>query len=147
MNPKLVRFILSLFYIGEIKLAPGTLASLITLIFWYFVPNIYYLQLIIILIIGMLSFVLCFYYEKITKIKDPSYIVLDELFGMIIALYMIPKLIPYYLLCFFLFRFFDIFKPSLIYKSQDVGSGIGVVLDDLISGFLTLIIVTSYIYL
>ena len=86
-------------------------------------------------------------YEKITKVKDPSYIVLDELFGMIIALYMIPKSIPYYLLCFFLFRFFDIFKPSLIYKSQDVGSGIGVVLDDLISGFLTLIIVTSYIYL
>ena len=147
MRFDLTKLILSLFYVGEIKYAPGTLASFLTMILWYFVPNIHFVQLILLLIVLLLSFILCFKYVQRIKEKDPPYIVLDEFVGMAVSLYMIPKSIPYYLICFILFRFFDIFKPSFIYKSQRVGSGIGIVLDDLISGFLTLIIVSSYIYL
>ena len=95
----------------------------------------------------MLSFYLCYDFSRKNDEKDPSYIVLDEFVGMSISLFMIPKLWSYYLISFILFRFFDIFKPSFIESSQDVKMGAGIVLDDILSGFLTLIILSGYIYL
>ena len=147
MNSDITKTVLSLFNVGKIRLAPGTIASFLTLILWYFVPNSCYLQLVLLLIFIFLSFLLCYEYAKNNKEKDPSYIVMDEFVGMIVSLYMIPKLFSYYLICFILFRFFDILKPSLIYKMQNVGYGLGIVLDDLISGLFVLIIVNSYLYL
>ena len=49
---------------------------------------------------------------------DPSEIIIDEVVGMAIALYMLPKSISLYFISFCLFRFFDIFTPSFIYHSQ-----------------------------
>ncbi len=147
MKVDLNRFVLSLFSIGDIKFAPGTIASLFTLIVWYFVPNIFYIQAIIIILFLMLSFYLCYDFSRKNDEKDPSYIVLDEFVGMSISLFMIPKLWSYYLISFILFRFFDIFKPSFIESSQDVKMGAGIILDDILSGLLTLIILSGYIYL
>ena len=39
-------------------------------------------------------------------------------------------------LAFILFRFFDITKIGPIYKSQNFGNGVGVVLDDFLAGLL-----------
>tara|TARA_B110001454_G_C12356160_1_gene282339 strand:- start:221 stop:499 length:279 start_codon:yes stop_codon:yes gene_type:complete len=72
--------------------------------------------------------------------KDPQYIVIDEVVGMMIALFLLPKIILAYLLAFLLFRFFDILKPSIIYESQKFDYGIGIILDDVLAGLLTLII-------
>ena len=147
MKTDINRALLSLFYIGDIKFAPGTIASLVTLVIWYFIPNIYYIQIIILILSLILSFYLCYDFSKNNDEKDPSYIVLDEFIGMSISLFMVPKLLSYYLICFILFRFFDILKPSFIYYSQDFEMGVGIVLDDILSGLLTLIIIGGYIYL
>jgi len=147
MITDITRALLSLFYIGDIKFAPGTIASLVTLVVWYFIPNIYYIQIIILILSLILSFYLCYDFSKNNDEKDPPYIVLDEFVGMSISLFMVPKLLSYYLVCFILFRFFDILKPSFIYYSQDFEMGVGIVLDDILSGLLTLIIIGGYIYL
>ena len=147
MITDITRALLSLFYIGDIKFSPGTIASLVTLVVWYFIPNIYYIQIIILILSLILSFYLCYDFSKNNDEKDPSYIVLDEFVGMSISLFMVPKLLSYYLVCFILFRFFDILKPSFIYYSQDFEMGVGIVLDDVLSGLLTLIIIAGYIYL
>ena len=59
---------------------------------------------------------------------------------MMIALFLIPKVFQLYLLAFLIFRFLDIIKPSIIYRSQYFDYGIGIMLDDILSGLITLLI-------
>ena len=68
---------------------------------------------------------------------DPSEVVIDEVVGMGIALFMLPHTLGLYLLAFFLFRIFDIFKPSFIYQIQDLPHGWGIMLDDVCAGLFT----------
>ena len=50
------------------------------------------------------------------------------------------------LLSFVTFRFFDILKPSIIYRVQKLGYGVGIMMDDVISGVLSLLIVMGLFY-
>ena len=129
------------FYLGDIKYAPGTIASLITLIIWYFIPNSIIIQLSILCFHLLFGFYFCFQFTKNNLEKDPSYIVIDEVVGMMICLFLLPKNIPIYIMAFILFRFFDIIKPSIIDRSQNFKFGIGIMADDIISGILTLLII------
>ena len=129
------------FYLGDIKYAPGTITSLIILIIWYFIPNSIIIQLSILCFHLLFGFYFCFQFTKNNLEKDPSYIVIDEVVGMMICLFLLPKNIPIYIMAFILFRFFDIIKPSIIDRSQNFKFGIGIMADDIISGILTLLII------
>ena len=129
------------FYLGDIKYAPGTITSLIILIIWYFIPNSIVIQLSILCFHLLFGFYFCFRFTKNNLEKDPSYIVIDEVVGMMIGLFLLPKNIPIYIMAFILFRFFDIIKPSIIDRSQNFKFGIGIMADDIISGILTLLII------
>jgi phosphatidylglycerophosphatase A len=89
----------------------------------------------------LFGFYFCFQFTKNNLEKDPSYIVIDEVVGMMIGLFLLPKNIPIYIMAFILFRFFDIIKPSIIDRSQNFKFGIGIMADDIISGILTLLII------
>jgi len=144
MPIKAIRIYLSLLYIGDIKYAPGTFASIFTVLFmWFFIPNDIFIQSQIIFTTYLISAMLLYLYmtSNINISKDPQYIVIDEVIGMMISLFMIPKIISAYLLAFLVFRLFDILKPSIIYKSQKFDYGIGIMLDDVLAGLLTLLIV------
>jgi len=143
---KIINFLISGFYIGYIKYAPGTIASFLALLVYYFIPNILLYQLLILILLMILSFYLCFLFSKNSLIKDPPYIVIDEITGMFISIFMLPKSIFLYSVAFLLFRFFDIYKPSIIDKSQNLNFGIGIMLDDILAGIISLIICWS-IYL
>ena len=65
---------------------------------------------------------------------DPSEVVIDEATGMGIALFMLPHSITLYTMAFILFRIFDIFKPSFIYRVQNLPGGWGIMLDDVLAG-------------
>jgi len=135
------------FGLGNIPFAPGTFTSLSILCIWYFIPNNFFIQFSILLIHLIAGFYFCFLYNSNKNvIKDPSYIVIDEVVGMMISLFLIPKTILAYSLAFILFRALDIFKPSIIYHSQNFEYGIGIMLDDIIAGIITLLIIIG-IYL
>ena len=72
--------------------------------------------------------------------KDPSEIVIDEVSGMWIALFLIPQNWLLFLIGFMLFRFFDIEKPFIINKVQYYPGGIGIMADDILAGIFTCII-------
>ena len=93
------------FYLGDIKYAPGTIASLIILVIWYFIPNSIIIQLSILCFHLLFGFYFCFQFTKNNLEKDPSYIVIDEVVGMMICLFLLPKNIPIYIMAFILFRF------------------------------------------
>jgi len=137
-NNLLIRY----FGLGNIRFAPGSFASLFILILWYYVPNNFYLQFFILLLHLIIGFYSCYLFYSHDNIdNDPSYIVIDEVVGMIVCLFLMPKIISAYITAFILFRFFDIFKPSIIQRSQKLTHGIGIMVDDLIAGFITFLIV------
>lgn len=143
---KIVLLFLSFFNVGRFKYAPGTIASIFACVIWYNIPDIFLTQFIFIVSFLTLSSSLCFYYSIKIKKDDPSFIVLDEICGMSIALFMIPKSYILYFISFVIFRFFDIVKPLYINKIQKIDYGMGIMLDDVIAGLYTLIIVKLIIF-
>lgn len=75
--------------------------------------------------------------EEESKIHDSSYIVIDELVGMWIAMAISGLSLAGVILSFIFFRIYDITKPSLIGKiDKEVKGGLGVVADDALAGVL-----------
>jgi len=139
--------IITFFYIGYVRFAPGTIASILAMLIWLFVPNDLIIQLSIILSLLFSSIYFCYLHSIGSDIEDPSYIVIDEVLGMFISLFMLPKQLSFYLVAFIMFRIFDILKPSIIYNIQNLKYGIGILADDIIAGLFTLIILHSILSL
>ncbi len=75
--------------------------------------------------------------EEESKIHDSSYIVIDELVGMWIAMAISGLSLAGVILSFIFFRIYDITKPSLIGTiDKKVKGGLGVVADDALAGVL-----------
>lgn len=127
------------FYTGYIPLAPGTFASFLCLLVLFFTPQLLltqYLGMIIgLLIIGVWAADVV---ERRSRKPDPSFIVIDEWVGMMIALAAVPRDITCYGIAFIIFRFFDIVKPYPIRCIQALSGGLAVMLDDVLAGLLTL---------
>jgi phosphatidylglycerophosphatase A len=73
--------------------------------------------------------------EKIFQQKDCRHIVIDELAGFLITMFLIPREVIYIVSGFLLFRLFDITKPppAHFFNRRQRG-GLDVVLDDVVAG-------------
>lgn len=75
---------------------------------------------------------------RVTGLKDPQLVVIDEVSGQLIALTPLALLhvlpIVGVLIGFLLFRLFDIFKPYPIRKLERLPGGLGVMADDALAG-------------
>jgi phosphatidylglycerophosphatase A len=72
--------------------------------------------------------------------KDSPTIVIDEIAGYLLAMFLIPFAWWAVIAGFVLFRFFDILKPWPVNKLQDIPGGPGVMLDDIGAGIYTNVI-------
>jgi len=134
---KISKLIATVFYIGYIPVASGTVASLAGLGLYLLIrnSNILYVSVTLsVLILGFWSSSSC---EKDFQKKDPHEVVIDEFSCMLLAYAFIP-LSPV-LLCigFLLFRFFDIAKIPPIKKLENLPRGYGIMLDDIAAAILT----------
>ena len=134
------QFAATFFYLGKLPFAPGSWGSLGALILWIFLPLSYPLQLIIIIILFALGVISSKKIADSMNDHDPSEVVIDEATGMGISLFMLPHSIAIYTMAFILFRIFDIFKPSIIYRAQNLSGGWGIMLDDVLAGIITWLI-------
>tara|TARA_B100000427_G_scaffold69697_1_gene56073 strand:- start:733 stop:1173 length:441 start_codon:yes stop_codon:yes gene_type:complete len=139
--------IITFFFTGYIRFAPGTIASFFAMVVWFFIPNNLIVQLSILFMLLFLSLYLCYLHSINSDIKDPSYIVVDEVIGIFISLFMLPKQLSFYIIGFIMFRIFDILKPSIIYNVQNLKYGIGILADDIIAGLFTIILLNSILFL
>ena len=146
------------FGIGKIKFAPGTFSSLVTSVILFYSFHVLNISnesiLYILLIIFFYSFYAVNNYIKDNNNKDPKEVVVDEVIGQSIPIYLYElahesstntqEAVLSYLYIFLLFRFFDIKKPfPANYIDKNLKNSLGVILDDVIAGFyvvLTLII-------
>jgi len=134
MKDRFYRMIASVFYIGYLPIAPGTLGSLSALILYYFVCRDAVVMAVAILVVIVLGFITAGKVEKMFGEKDPGEIVIDELAGMLIALYRIPPTMGYVVTGFLLFRFFDIVKPKPIKDLEKLKGSFGIMSDDIVAG-------------
>tara|TARA_B100000029_G_scaffold476843_1_gene521314 strand:+ start:2232 stop:2717 length:486 start_codon:yes stop_codon:yes gene_type:complete len=153
MIKKFNLFFITFFMVGRIKYAPGTIASLITCILFLLLTNIF--NITFVLLLTIIIFVYSFFainncYEKF-KSDDPQEIVIDEVVGQMLpllalpiyeTLYPLPK-IYYCIMCFLLFRFFDVLKPYPVnYVDNNVKGSLGIMLDDIFAGIYSIIILS-----
>ncbi len=129
---------LTLFFSGYSKKAPGTIGSLVALLLGLpvliFSANTLFLGAVL---IGLIAIAQIDKEEEESKIHDSSYIVIDELVGMWLAMAISGLSLVGVVLSFIFFRIYDITKPSLIGKiDKEVKGGLGVVADDALAGVL-----------
>ncbi|GAA9913935.1 phosphatidylglycerophosphatase A [Helicobacter pylori] len=129
---------LTLFFSGYSKKAPGTIGSLVALLLGLpiliFSANTLFLAAVL---IGLIAITQIDKEEEESKVHDSSYIVIDELVGMWLAMAISGLSLAGVVLSFIFFRIYDITKPSLIGKiDKEVKGGLGVVADDALAGVL-----------
>ena len=157
MNIK--KLVLSCFGIGFSPMAPGTLASLLTLLIFLAIHHFYPAAAVggaVVVVMMILASVLCLLFagqaEKQYDTKDPGWIVIDEVAGQAIAL--LPaaitsgKVLVYAIAAFVLFRILDILKPPPIREMQQIEGGLGILIDDLVAGIMagTVICIISFLF-
>ena len=146
------------FGIGTIRFAPGTITSLITTVLLFSLFHILNFSNNVILLFLILVFLYSFYavadYIKENENKDPREVVIDEVIGQSIPIYLFEiahgteknfqEAILFYICIFVLFRFFDIKKPFPVnIFDKNYKNSFGVIIDDVIAGLyvvLTLIV-------
>tara|TARA_Y100001970_G_C13738580_1_gene605049 strand:+ start:205 stop:642 length:438 start_codon:yes stop_codon:yes gene_type:complete len=139
-------FFSTLFYVGNIRIAPGTFSSLLTVLFWtYLIPNDLFIRFLYFLIFFVLSIIVTHYSLELFHDDDPQNIVIDEFIGMSIPLLYIADNILLICISFLVFRFLDIVKPSIVYYAQSYRGAVGVLMDDILSGIITLLILMYYL--
>ena len=144
----LSKTITTLFGAGYIKYAPGTIGSILTVLIWLLIytafGQIYFLGLFVILTLS--SYYLIKEYLSVFNKKDPQEIIIDEFIGISIPLLFVSSSQSYFeiLLVFVSFRIFDIFKIYPVNKAEILEGPIGIILDDVIAGIYTLIILLIY---
>ena len=148
---KLAKLIATLFFVGQAKIAPGSIASLLTTIVFYILAMKldYIILVIIIFVTTILSFFVIHVYTTDFKEKDRSEIVIDEVVGQFVALspllFFEEKFPPEIYTCFMsfiFFRFFDIVKPYPIYLFDRMNSTFGVIFDDILAGVFSAFLLT-----
>ena len=142
MNHKVAEFIGTVFNIGKLPLAPGTWSSFLAVLVWYIffgeINPIYFLLIIFILfLLGIISSKIII---KNSIEHDPSKIVIDEWVGQWISFLFLPVSLVNAIIGFILFRLFDISKLKPIGYMEKIKGGWGIMLDDVLAGGMTLII-------
>ena len=159
MSKKIIFYIVTLFGIGKISKIPGSVASLITTMFLFFLfhilkisPNFFLISLIIIFFISLYAVNI---FIKDLDNKDPREVVIDEFIGQSIPISLyeiahegskdINQVLTFYFIMFILFRIFDIAKPYPVsYYDKNFKNSFGVIMDDVAAGLYVVAVLVLY---
>ena len=138
------------FYLGKFPIAPGTMGSIAAIsIWWLLVSSNFQFLLVFFIAFLLLSYLFTNIYLKKENKDDPSEVICDEIVGQLIPLFIINTNNDIYLIliAFISFRIFDIFKIYPANLAERMHGAIGVILDDIIAGIYSLIVVFIFKYL
>ena len=131
------RVFLTFFYSGLSPKAPGTMGSLLALVFGVLIVRFLSLETLFLasVLLTILGIKHINAYEENGGEHDDKSIVIDEVIGMWLALVLSSTTWLQIGLSFLFFRLFDIWKPSIIGRiDQNVKGGLGVIGDDIVAG-------------
>ena len=134
----ILKFILTGFYVGKIKYAPGTFGTLLAIPIFLLIYDfnlITKISIVFLLFLISLFLLSQSYKKQVFKDIDDKSIVIDEVIGYLIFIVFFDNTLFVLFSSFLIFRLFDIVKPypiSLIDKKMK--NAFGVILDDIIAG-------------
>jgi len=140
------------FGIGHLQPGSGTWAAAITVLLWWTASH--WIQpswLVAVAImasaaITLLGIPTSTVVARESGIKDPGFVVIDEVAGQMIALIGVPLNWKYLLAGFILFRSFDIVKPFPLRRLESLPGGTGIMLDDVGAGLYALVLLQVWLH-
>lgn len=142
--PTWATLIATFFGIGRMKPGPGTWGSAAAVLLWaaiaYRLPLTLRIPAAIslALLVTLIGIPAATAVSHASKVKDPQFVVIDEVAGQLIALVAVPLAWKTFLASFILFRVFDIVKPPPVRQLEKLPEGAGIVLDDVAAGIYAL---------
>jgi phosphatidylglycerophosphatase A len=131
------------FGVGLAPVAPGTWGTLLALpLYWLIEPELEAREFLL-LLAGLFAVGIwaCETTGRAIGVRDHRGMVWDETVAFLLVLFFVPGHPAWQALAFLAFRLFDILKPPPIrYYEQTFKNGFGVMLDDLVAAFYTLIV-------
>ena len=132
--------------IGRLKPGPGTWGSVATVILWallsWRIPADArtWATILAAAAVTLIGIPAATRVVRATGIKDPQFVVIDEVAGQLVALIGVPLGWKTFLAGLILFRVFDILKPPPVRQLERLPEGTGIVVDDLGAGLYALAI-------
>ena len=143
------KILATVFGLGYFPIAPGTLTSLVFVIIYKAVlykmgwPS-YLVLLTVIFVVGAWASGV---HASRTKTEDPRTVVIDEVLGQLVTLFYLNPDWIILGLGFALFRALDILKPFVIKRAEEIPGGWGIMMDDLLAGLISSILLNLYLLL
>lgn len=119
---------------GYAPIAPGTFGSAAGLILWALLPASPIVQAAAIVIVMAVGTWASSVAERHFGRTDPGQVVIDEVLGMLVTLFLNPVGWGGALLAFVLFRAADITKPFPVNRLERLHGGLGIMADDAMAG-------------
>ena len=134
------------FGIGLLRPGPGTWGSAATVLLWclltrWIAPGMQPAAAIVLAAVAVaVGIPAATEVSRASGLKDPQFVVIDEVAGQLIALIFVPVSWKSLVLGFILFRAFDIVKPPPVRNLERLPEGTGIVIDDVGAGLYALAI-------
>ena len=129
--------------VGLAPAAPGTWGTLLAFpLYWllarFLAPAEFFLLVCVLFGVGIWA---CEVTGRAIGVSDHGGMVWDETVAFLLVLFVTPAVLYWQVAAFALFRAFDILKPQPIrYYERRFRNGFGVMLDDLVAAFFTLVV-------
>lgn len=142
--PLWARLVATFFGAGRLRPGPGSWGSLATVIVWWLLSRIIAPDQQALAAAGLAALVIAIGIPAATRVartsgvKDPQFVVIDEVAGQLITLIAVPVSWKSLLVGFILFRGFDIVKPPPVRQLERLPEGVGIVVDDVGAGLYAL---------
>jgi phosphatidylglycerophosphatase A len=143
-TPLWATLVATFFGIGRLKPGPGTWASVATVILWALASfevapaSHTWSTIVAAAVVTAIGIPAATRVARGSGLKDPQFVVIDEVAGQLVALVAVPLAWKTFLAGLILFRVFDILKPFPIRRLERLPEGTGIVVDDLGAGFYAL---------
>ena len=128
---------------GLAPVAPGTAGSLLAALLLWIVPFSTVSLGVTLVLVVLAGIWAGGRIERLSGQRDPGLIVIDEVAGMMLSVLTLPRSLSILIPAFFCFRALDILKPFPARQAQSLPGGFGVMVDDLIAGAYTLLILAA----
>jgi phosphatidylglycerophosphatase A len=133
--------------IGYVPFAPGTFGSAMGVLLWWLLgpsPVVQAIAIVAIFAAGVWSGTVC---ERDCSRTDPGHIIIDEVVGMLITLFLVPVGWAGALAAFLLFRLADVVKPYPADRFERLHGGLGIMADDCMAGVYANVALRALIWL
>jgi phosphatidylglycerophosphatase A len=144
-GPLWATLIATFFGVGRLKPGPGTWGSVATVLLWALASSWIppdsrtWSTIIAAAFVTLIGIPAATRVARASGLKDPQFVVIDEVAGQLVALIAVPLGWKSFLAGLILFRAFDILKPPPVRQLEKLPEGTGIVVDDLGAGLYALI--------